>query len=117
MGPSVITLPERLDPRSVEAMRTQLSAAADSSAIIFQGIPNRFCLGMDFVSSAGPGMAGSKQLHQNLNYFASFMEEVLTAPRPTLAVIDGPAAEPERTELRVGDQAVLLRGQIADRAV
>ena len=91
MGPSVITLPERLDPASVEAMRVQLAASADAPAIILEGIPGRFCLGMDFVETAAPGMAGSGKLRQSLEYFASFLGELLSAPRPTLAVIDGAA--------------------------
>ncbi len=91
MEPSVIILPERLDPPSVERMRTQLAAGHEASAIILEGIPDRFCLGMDFAGSAAPGMAGSETLRRNLEFFASFMEELLTAPRPTLAVIDGPA--------------------------
>jgi enoyl-CoA hydratase/carnithine racemase len=91
MGPSVIILPERLDPVSVERMRAELATSRDASAIILEGIPNRFCLGMDFVQTAAPGMAGSEALRQSLEYFAGFMQDLLTAPRPTLAVIDGPA--------------------------
>jgi enoyl-CoA hydratase/carnithine racemase len=91
MGTSVINLPERLDLASIERMRAQLAASAEASAIILEGIPNRFCLGLDFVQTAAPGMARSAALRRSLEYFADFMGELLTAPRPTLAVIDGPA--------------------------
>jgi enoyl-CoA hydratase/carnithine racemase len=91
MRTSVINLPERLDVSSVERMRAQLATSAEVSAIILEGIPNRFCLGMDFVQAAAPGMAGSAALARLLKYFADFIGELLTAPRPTLAMIDGPA--------------------------
>jgi enoyl-CoA hydratase/carnithine racemase len=91
LGTSFINLPERLDLASVERMRAQLAASAEASAIILEGIPNRFCLGMDFVKTSAPGITNSAALRGSLEYFADFMGELLTAPRPTLAVIDGPA--------------------------
>jgi enoyl-CoA hydratase/carnithine racemase len=91
MGTSVINLPERLDLASVERMRAQLAASAEASAIILEGIPNRFCLGMDFVLTAAPGMAGSAALRRSLEYFADYMGECSRPRVPTLAVIDGPA--------------------------
>jgi len=91
MAASVIFLPERLDPHAIEAMRAQLAKASHADAVVFEGAPNRFCVGMDLTKTAAPGAAGSDDLRHALESFAFLVEEILNAPRPTLAVVDGPA--------------------------
>ena len=88
-GPLTIILPERLNRPSVTAMRAALAEAGGAGAIVLEGEADRFCLGMDFVEAA----AGARDaaLQSGLQDFAGRMETLLNAPRPTLAVIDGPA--------------------------
>lgn len=88
-GPSTLVLPERLDRPSVEALRAQLAVAREADAIILTGTDDRFCLGMAFESAAAGLEAGA--LRRDLQSFACFLQDLLTAPRPTLALIDGPA--------------------------
>jgi len=89
MGPATLVLPELLDRPSVEALRVELAAARDGDAIILAGADDRFCLGMEFESAASGLQAD--MLRVDLQSFACFLRDLLTAPRPTLALVDGAA--------------------------
>jgi len=86
-----IPVPERLDPSSVAAMLARMPEMTGASAVILEGAPERFCLGMTFIAASVSGADRGKALRHALNSFASLLEQLLNSPRPTLAVIDGPA--------------------------
>jgi enoyl-CoA hydratase/carnithine racemase len=84
-SPAVIGIGARLDEATVCTISIGLSASgATASVIVIEGEPGRFCLGMDFA----PAIAGTPT---QLQPFAQLIAALLRAPRPTLAVIDGPA--------------------------
>jgi polyketide biosynthesis enoyl-CoA hydratase PksH len=89
--PLVIAVPGRLDPASVAAMSAQLENLDDAPAVILEGTPGLFCLGMTFDKASASGVAGSATLRRDLESFAALMSRILNAPRPTLAVVDGRA--------------------------
>jgi polyketide biosynthesis enoyl-CoA hydratase PksH len=89
--PLVITVPGRLDPASVAAMSAQLANLDEAPAVILEGRPDAFCLGMTFDKVLASGGPGSAALRRDLESFALLMSQILNAPRPTLAVIDGRA--------------------------
>jgi polyketide biosynthesis enoyl-CoA hydratase PksH len=91
LRPLVIPVPERLDPSSVATMLAQVTQMKEGSAVILEGAPNRFCLGMTFVGASVSGFDRSNALRRALESFASLLERLLNSPRPTLAVVDGPA--------------------------
>jgi methylglutaconyl-CoA hydratase len=85
MDPLVLTVPERLDPSGVRGLLDGLEAAMHASVVVLVGGPDRFCLGMDFATAAqGDPRAG-------LSVFAGLIGALARCPRPTLAVVDGPA--------------------------
>jgi enoyl-CoA hydratase/carnithine racemase len=90
MKPAVIAMPHRLDEPSVCTMIGELEAATEAAAVVLEGEPGRFCLGMDFVTAARPGVSISG-LRRSLEAFARCLELLMGSPRPTLAVVDGPA--------------------------
>jgi len=89
--PLLITVPGRLDPASVAVMNAQIKRIDDAPAVILEGVPGRFCLGMTFGKAATSGAARSDELRNDLESFASLLSQILNSPRPTLAVVDGPA--------------------------
>jgi enoyl-CoA hydratase/carnithine racemase len=91
VGDLVISVPERLDPASVAAMRAQLEKIDDPPTVILEGVPGRFCLGLTFGKAATSGAARGAELYNDLESFASLLAQILNSPRPTLAVVDGPA--------------------------
>ena len=91
MSALVIRVPERLDPASVERMHAQMVGMDGASAIILEGLPERFCLGMTFVETSAPGAGCGAVVRDGLNSFRDLMEKILNCPRPTLAVVDGAA--------------------------
>jgi polyketide biosynthesis enoyl-CoA hydratase PksH len=93
MKPVVITLPERLDGSFLEAARARLATIADVPAVVLDGAPGCFCLGMDHAaaSAAGKGEAGRSEVRRGLEAYARCLELLLGSPRPTCAVVDGPA--------------------------
>jgi enoyl-CoA hydratase/carnithine racemase len=88
---AVIRLAERLDARSVQAIIEQLAAAGDASTIVLEGTSANFCLGMDLVAISALARAETADLRCGLEAFARCLELLMRAPRPTLAVVDGPA--------------------------
>lgn len=91
MGPLVIAVPGRLDPASVAVMSAQLTNIDDVPAVILEGTSEFFCLGMTFDKASASGVAGSVELRRDLESFAALLSRILNSPRPTLAVVDGPA--------------------------
>ena len=89
LSPLAIAVPERLDPSTVAAMLSRMAEPTGASAVILEGASERFCLGMTF--KAAYGADRSKRLRHALDSFALLLEQLLNSPRPTLAVIDGPA--------------------------
>jgi enoyl-CoA hydratase/carnithine racemase len=81
----VIRIRERLDETCVRALLDGVAAATAERApvLVIEGAPERFCLGMDFVTL--------DQIRHQLAGFAAAMRAILLAPMPTLAVVDGPA--------------------------
>ena len=92
-GPFHACSSERLDRPSVEALRAQLAAPERRRRHRPAGIADgRFCLGMDFGSAAASRTRQpSAATRRDLQLFAGFLHDFLTAPRPTLALVDGPA--------------------------
>lgn len=91
MRPLVIGVPGRIDPASVAAMSARLTNIDDVSAVILEGGPDCFCLGMTFDKAFVSGAAGGPNLRKGLEGFATLLSQILNAPRPTLAIVDGPA--------------------------
>jgi enoyl-CoA hydratase/carnithine racemase len=91
LKPLVIRVPERLDHPAVTTMLAEMSKMAEASAVILEGVPRRFCLGMTFAAASSTDLNRSERLRHGLESFATLLEQLLNAPRPTLAVIDGPA--------------------------
>ncbi len=87
MSVTTIAIGERLDEACVRALLDGIAAAIaeGSRALVIEGIPERFCLGMDFASLDVIGHPA------RLRGFAGMLHALLTIPIPTLAVIDGPA--------------------------
>jgi methylglutaconyl-CoA hydratase len=84
-----LALPQRLDHDSVSAMRAQLADVGDAAAIVLEGTGSGvFCRGMDFTHAA---RMEAHAIQHGLEEFALLLEALLTAPRPTLAVVDGAA--------------------------
>jgi enoyl-CoA hydratase/carnithine racemase len=84
---ATIAIGERLDEACVRTLQGGIAAAvADSArAIVIEGVPGRFCLGMDFATLDVTGDPA------RLRGFAGMLHALLTVPIPTLAIIDGPA--------------------------
>jgi enoyl-CoA hydratase/carnithine racemase len=84
---ATITIGERLDEACVRALRDGIAGAVADHArvLVIEGMPGRFCLGMDFATLdeiARP---------DRLAGFAAMMHALLVAPIATFAVVDGPA--------------------------
>jgi enoyl-CoA hydratase/carnithine racemase len=77
-----IAVPEWLDDAGVRAMHAALGDVG-GDAVVLRGEPERFCLGMN-VEAAPP--TGAQRA-----VFAQVIARLLACPRPTLAVVDGPA--------------------------
>ena len=75
-----LRLSARLDDACVRELAQGIARADD--VIVLEGSEGQFCLGMDF--QAHSGEAG-------LQRFADMLGALMTAPMPTLAIIDGPA--------------------------
>lgn len=85
-APLVLAVPPRLDAQGVCALSAGLEAAASASVVVLVGgQPGEFCLGMDF----GDAIRG--EARANLTRFAALLYAIAQCPRPTLAVVDGPA--------------------------
>lgn len=87
MTVTTVTIRERLDEECVTTLLRGIESAvaARSKALVIEGVPGRFCLGMDFAS-----LDDITRLDR-LAGFVGMMHALLLAPIPTLAVIDGPA--------------------------
>ena len=85
MQPLVLAVPPKLHAAGVRALSAGLEAAAHASVVVLAGEPGRFCIGMDFDEVAGDDTAAK------LARFAHLLGALARCPRPTLAVIDGPA--------------------------
>jgi enoyl-CoA hydratase/carnithine racemase len=90
MEPAVFCLPEWLDEAFVGAFAARLARVEEASAVVLQGVPGRFCLGMDFPAVSAGG-SDHQRLRNALGGFARCLALLMTAPRPTLAVVDGSA--------------------------
>jgi enoyl-CoA hydratase/carnithine racemase len=93
MASATIPVPERLNERSVTIMRIQLERSTDAPAVIIEGVPGRFCLGMDFATAlaARTRTARRAAMRRGLGAFAQCLKLLLELSRPTLAIVDGPA--------------------------
>ncbi len=88
-GPVTITLPETLDAPSLARLRVSLDEAAGSeaSAWIVRGAGSgTFCKGMAFGE-----LARGVDARDGLGLFARVLGAIRSAPRPTIAVVDGAA--------------------------
>lgn len=87
MTVATVTIGERLDEACVLALIAGIAAAVAerARALVIEGIPGRFCLGMDFAS------VDTIAQPARLEGFAGMLHALLVAPIPTLAVVDGPA--------------------------
>jgi enoyl-CoA hydratase/carnithine racemase len=88
---AVIRLPERLDAPAVQVITDQLSAARDVAAVVLEGTSSNFCLGMDLVAVVRAARVETASLRHGLEAFARALKLLIRTPRPTLAVVDGPA--------------------------
>jgi enoyl-CoA hydratase/carnithine racemase len=77
-----VAVPERLDDPVVRAMLAALEQV-DGEPVVLHGAPERFCLGMN-VETAPP-------TDEQRAVFTQVIARLLRCPRPTLAVVDGPA--------------------------
>jgi enoyl-CoA hydratase/carnithine racemase len=93
MAFAAIPVPGRLEEASVAVMAAQLLAVDDAPVVVLQGTPGRFCLGMDFGSALAFGAegAGGAAIQRALGTFAHCLKLIMECPRPTLALVDGPA--------------------------
>jgi enoyl-CoA hydratase/carnithine racemase len=93
MASAKIAVPERLDGPSVALMAAQLERSANAFVVMLEGVPGRFCLGMDFVTALAPDTRTARRtaMRRHLGAFAHCLKLLLESPRPTLAVVDGPA--------------------------
>ena len=84
---ATIQIGERLDEACVRTLRDGIAAAVaeKARALVIEGAPERFCLGMDFATLDIIGQPA------RLRGFAGMMHALLMIPIPTLSVIDGPA--------------------------
>jgi enoyl-CoA hydratase/carnithine racemase len=90
---AAIPVPGRLDEASVALMVAQLSAVADAPVVVLQGSPGRFCLGMEFSAALALGTEEVERaaMRRGLGAFAHCLKLLMEYPRPTLALVDGPA--------------------------
>jgi enoyl-CoA hydratase/carnithine racemase len=88
MHAATIELPDRLNEQAVERMAALLGSVGDAPAVVIEGIPGRFCRGMDFQTATN---GTSSELRLALESFARCLKLLMQLPRPTLAVVDGPA--------------------------
>jgi enoyl-CoA hydratase/carnithine racemase len=77
-----LAVPEWLHDAGVRAMLAALEHVV-GDAVVLRGAPERFCLGMDIEA---PPPTGEQRAT-----FSALIERLLACPRPTLAVVDGPA--------------------------
>src|SRR5215831_19377730 len=88
--PAVIAMPHRLDEPSVRHIAEALEAAAEASLVVLQGEPGRFCLGLNFAVLSASRIE-MPDVCRGLEAFVGCLELLMRSPRPTLAVVDGPA--------------------------
>jgi enoyl-CoA hydratase/carnithine racemase len=89
--PLVITVPERIAPASVVAMRAQLANPDDAACVILEGGAECFCRGMSFDEALLSRVNGMPRVRENLEEFAALISQLMNSPRPTLAIVDGDA--------------------------
>ncbi len=84
---ATIAIGERLDEVCVRTLLDGIAAAVaeGARALVIEGVPGRFCLGMDFATLEVIAQPA------RLRGFAGMMQALLTVPIPTLAIVDGPA--------------------------
>ena len=85
MEPRFLPVPERLHARGVAELSRGLATCADASVVALVGEPQRFCAGMDFEE------ATQGDIRAKLELFAELIGALAACPRPTLAIVDGPA--------------------------
>jgi enoyl-CoA hydratase/carnithine racemase len=66
-------------------LASELERAAAASVVVLEGVPELFCLGLDFTD------ATTGDVRAKLTRFAHFLGALARCPRPTLAVVDGVA--------------------------
>jgi enoyl-CoA hydratase/carnithine racemase len=93
MASAKITVPERLDRTSVAVMAAELQRSANADVVTLEGVPGRFCLGMDFAAAVASSTRATRraEMRRRLGAFGHCLRLLLESPRPTLAVVDGPA--------------------------
>ncbi|MEO8551680.1 MAG: enoyl-CoA hydratase-related protein [Kofleriaceae bacterium] len=86
----VLVLHERLDEACVRSLARglEVAIAERADAIVLEGSPGQFCLGMDFTTMAEPD---ESMRRTRLLGFAAVIRGLLAIPIPTLAVVVGPA--------------------------
>lgn len=85
--PLVVPVPESLGAESLARLDLALAAAEerrDAAVWVLRGSPEVFCRGMDFAA-----LAGVDDAYPWLRRFAAVLARLRSAPRPTVAVVDG----------------------------
>lgn len=92
MAAAVLTLPERIDQAAVRVLLAELARQQASSpdSLVIEGRSPSFCTGLHFGDVLEPG-ADLASLRAKLVGFAELLASIALFPRPTLAVVDGPA--------------------------
>lgn len=85
MTPLVLAAPRWLDGIGVRTLATGLESAASASVVVVEGTAECFCLGMDLAT-----ITNGDTRHE-LGTFARLVATLATCPRPTIAVVEGPA--------------------------
>ena len=88
MEPVVLQVPERLHAHGVAELFRGLASCGEASVVVLAGEPEKFCLGMDIEEWTHSDISAT---HARLGKFADLLAALAACPRPTLAVIDGPA--------------------------
>jgi len=81
-----------LTPLLVERLRVALMSDDGSRFVTIEGGPAAFCTGMDIGALAAPGEdPASTASLEVLGRFAALLDAIERAPRPVIALVDGPA--------------------------
>lgn len=77
----------RLDPALVERLRADLQSEKEALFVTLEGDSGAFCEGLDLSSLSGTDIESSAALAS----FADLLRAIEEAPRPVIAMVDGPA--------------------------
>lgn len=90
-APTVIQLPPAIGIATAPALADKIGRAVDDpvrGAVLLKGTDAVFCKGLDFRTAGG---AESLDVHAAVRAFAQSLQRLKASPRPTVALVDGPA--------------------------